>query len=138
MHRCHPQTIGDDSCAWFGVISSSASAVGSVIESKKMLRVGSAQQETFGGYIDGDGGVMVRRKVSKLAQIIFNNQQKLVVVLEGSGGVAQMGAMRTNDHRGCDTSSLNDVVCIRGQGDRGTTIVRGIAYPCVVAAGVSI
>jgi len=56
-----------------------------------MLQVGSAHQETFGGYIDGDGGVMVRRKVSKLAQIIFNNQQKLVVVLEGSGGVAQMG-----------------------------------------------
>ena len=37
------------------------------------------------------GGVMARRKVSKLAQIIFNNQQRLVVALEGSGGVAQMG-----------------------------------------------
>ena len=83
--------MGDDSCAWFGVISSTASAVGSVIESKKMLRVGSAHQETFGGYIDGDGGVMARRKVSKSAQIIFNNQQRLVVALEGSGGVAQMG-----------------------------------------------
>jgi hypothetical protein len=36
---------------------------------------------------------MARRKVSKLAQIIFNNQQRLVVALEveGSGGVAQMG-----------------------------------------------
>ena len=45
----------------------------------------------FGGYIDGDGGMMVRRKVSKSAQIIFNNQQRLVVALEGSGGVAQMG-----------------------------------------------
>ena len=83
--------MGDDSCTWFGVISSTASAVGSVIESKKMLRVGSAHQETFGGYIDGDGGVMARRKVSKSAQIIFNNQQRLVVALEGSGGVAQMG-----------------------------------------------
>jgi len=48
--------MGDDSFAWFGVISSTASAVGSVIKSKKMLRVGSAHQETFGGYIDGDGG----------------------------------------------------------------------------------
>jgi hypothetical protein len=75
--------MGDDECAWFGVISSTASAVGSEIESKKMLR--------FGGYIDGDGGVMARRKVSKSAQIIFNNQQRLVVALEGSGGVAQMG-----------------------------------------------
>jgi hypothetical protein len=35
--------------------------------------------------------MMARRKVSKLAQIIFNNQQRLVVALEGSGGVAQMG-----------------------------------------------
>jgi hypothetical protein len=35
--------------------------------------------------------MMARRKVSKLAQIIFYNQQRLVVVLEGSGGVAQMG-----------------------------------------------
>jgi len=83
--------MGDDTCAWFGVISSTASAVGSVIESKKVLRVGSVHQETFGGYIDGDGGVMARRKVSKLTQIIFNNQQRLVVALEGSGGVAQMG-----------------------------------------------
>ena len=37
------------------------------------------------------GGVMVRRKMSKSAQIIFNNQQRLVVALEGSGGVAQIG-----------------------------------------------
>jgi len=51
-----------------------------------MLQVGSAHKETFGGCIDGDGGVMARRKVSKSAQIIFNNQQRLVVVLEGSGG----------------------------------------------------
>jgi hypothetical protein len=77
--------MGDDACPWFGVISSTASAVGSVIESKKMLCVGSAHQETFGGYIDGDGGVMARRKVLKSAQIIFNNQQRLVVALEGSG-----------------------------------------------------
>jgi hypothetical protein len=83
--------MGNDACTWFGVISSTASAVGSVIESKKMLRVGSAHLETFGGYIYGDGGVMARRKVSKSAQIIFNNQQRLVVVLEGSVGVAQMG-----------------------------------------------
>ena len=43
------------------------------------------------GGIDGDGAVKARRKVSMLAQIIFNNQQRLVVALEGSGGVAQMG-----------------------------------------------
>jgi hypothetical protein len=34
---------------------------------------------------------MARKKVSKSAQIIFNNQQRLVVALKGSGGVAQMG-----------------------------------------------
>jgi hypothetical protein len=34
---------------------------------------------------------MARRKVSKSAQIIFNNQQRLVVALGGRGGVAQMG-----------------------------------------------
>jgi len=50
VHRRHFNTMGDDTCAWFGVISSIASAVGVVIESKKMLRVGSAHQETFGGY----------------------------------------------------------------------------------------
>jgi uncharacterized membrane-anchored protein len=80
--------MGDDACTWFGVISSTAPAV--VIEGKKMLRVGSAYQETFGGYIDGGGGVMARRKVSKSAKIISNNQQRLVVVMEGNGGVAQM------------------------------------------------
>ena len=36
-------------------------------------------------------GVMARRKVAKSEQIIFNNQQRLVVALEGRGGVAQMG-----------------------------------------------
>ena len=46
--------------------------------------------------------------------------------------------MTTDDHGGCVTSSLNDIVRVRGQGDRGTTIVGGIAYPRVVAAGVSI
>ena len=56
-----------------------------------MLPVRNAQQQTFGWYIDGDGGMTARRKVSKSAQIIFNNQQRLVVALEGSGGVAQMG-----------------------------------------------
>ena len=56
-----------------------------------MLPVGSVHQETFWGYIDGDGGVMARREVSKWAKIIFNNQQRLVVALDGSGGVAQMG-----------------------------------------------
>jgi len=56
--------MGDDSCAWFGVISSTASAVGSIIECKNMLWVGSAHQEMFGGYIDGDVGMMARRKVS--------------------------------------------------------------------------
>jgi hypothetical protein len=34
---------------------------------------------------------MARRKVSKSAQIIFNNQQRLVVALNGIGGVVQMG-----------------------------------------------
>jgi len=34
---------------------------------------------------------MAKRKVSKLAQIIFNNQQRLVVALEVIGGVVQMG-----------------------------------------------
>ena len=91
MHRRHPHTMGDDSWAWFGVISSTSSAVGSIIESKNMLQVGNAHQETFGGYIDEDGGMMARRKVSKSAQIILNNQQRLVVALEGSGGLAQMG-----------------------------------------------
>jgi len=36
--------------------------------------------------------VRARRKVPKLAGIVFNNQQGLVVVMEGSGGLAQMGS----------------------------------------------
>jgi hypothetical protein len=54
------------------------------------------------------------------------------------GGWRRRGAMTTDDHGGRDTSSLNDVVRVRGKGDRGTTIVGGITYPCVVAAGVSV
>jgi hypothetical protein len=46
--------------------------------------------------------------------------------------------MTTDDHGGRVISSLNDVARIRGQGDRGTMIVGGIAYPRVIAAGVSI
>ena len=44
----------------------------------------------------------------------------------------------TNDHDGCDTSSLNNVIHVQGQGDRGTMIVGGIAHPRVVVAGVSV
>ena len=50
----------------------------------------------FGGYIDGGGGVRARIKVTKLAQNIFNNQQWLEAVMEGSEGVAWMGG---NDNR---------------------------------------
>ena len=96
MHRCYPHTMGDDSCAWFGVISSTASAVGSVIDRGKKLRVGSAHQETSGWYIDGDGGMMARRKVSKLAQIIFNNQLRLVAGGD-SGRGRLMVAMEDGD-----------------------------------------
>ena len=72
--------MGDDICAWFGVISSTASAVGSVIERKKCYGLGVRTKRRSGG-IDGYVGVMARRKVSKSAQIIFNNQQRLVMVL---------------------------------------------------------
>jgi len=51
VHRHHPHTMGDGSCTWFGVISSTASAVGSVKESTKMLRVGSAHQRCLGGIL---------------------------------------------------------------------------------------
>jgi len=46
--------------------------------------------------------------------------------------------MTTNDHGGCDTSSLSDVARVRGQGYQGTTIIGGITYPRVVVAGISI
>ena len=50
-----------------------------------MLPVGNAQLQTFGGYIDGDGGVGENKGD------IFNNQQRLEAAMEGSGGVAQKG-----------------------------------------------
>ena len=56
-----------------------------------MLWVGSAHQETFGEYIDGYGGGDGEKKGSKVGTNISNNQQRLVVALEGSGGVALMG-----------------------------------------------
>ncbi len=56
MHLRHPHTMGDDICAWFGVISSTASEVGSVIESKKMLWVLGVRTKRRLGGIDGDGG----------------------------------------------------------------------------------
>ena len=68
MHRRHPHTMGDDEYAWFGIIPSPAQAVGSIIEGTKMLCV------------------MARKKMPKLAQNIFNNQKRLMVALEGSGG----------------------------------------------------
>ena len=49
------------------------------------------QQQTFRGYFDGVGEVRARIKVTKLAQNIFNNQQRLEAAMEGSGGVAWMG-----------------------------------------------
>ncbi len=56
-----------------------------------MLPVENVQQQTFGGCIDGDGGVRARIKVPMLAKNIFNNQQWLEAAMEGNGGVAQMG-----------------------------------------------
>ena len=58
-----------------------------------MLPVGNAQQQMFGGYIDGDGdgGVWARIKLKKLAPEIFDNQQWLEAAMEGSGGMARMG-----------------------------------------------
>ena len=49
-----------------------------------MLTVGNAQQQTFGGYIDGDGGGAGENKGD-----IFNNQQWLEAAMEDSGGVAR-------------------------------------------------
>lgn len=70
-----PHTMGDDKYARIGIIPSAARAGGSVIEGTKMLRV----------------MVMARRKMPKSAQNIFNNQQRLVVAMEGSEGVVRMG-----------------------------------------------
>ena len=45
--------------------------------------------------------------------------------------------MTTNDHGGRDTLSLNDGVRVQGQGDRGTTIIRGITYSIAMAAAMT-
>jgi hypothetical protein len=37
-----------------------------------------------GGYIDGDGRLMARMKVPKLAESIFNNQRGLDAIVEGT------------------------------------------------------
>ncbi len=43
------------------------------------------------GLFDVDGGVSARKKLPKLANSIFNNQQGLEVAMEDCRGVAQMG-----------------------------------------------
>ena len=48
--------MGDGAYAWFGRPPTTARVVGTAREAKKMLPVGNAQLQTFGGYIDGDGG----------------------------------------------------------------------------------
>ena len=83
--------MGDGVCSWFGRPPTTTRVVGTAQRAKKILPVGNAQQQMFGGYIDGDGGVRARIKVTKLAKNIFNNQQRLEAAMEGSGGVAWMG-----------------------------------------------
>ena len=48
--------MGDDSRAWFGFISSIASAVGSVIESKKCYGLGMHTKRRLGGILMEMGG----------------------------------------------------------------------------------
>ncbi len=69
VHRCHPNTIGNNVCTWFGLIPSTARVVGSIVEGKKILRVWSVHQETCGGYIDKDRGMKARIKVQKLIKL---------------------------------------------------------------------
>jgi len=78
-----------------------------------MAQVHTAKQQTFGGYIYGDGVVWVRIKVPQLAKNIYltinkgwGQQWKAV------GGWCRWGAMTTDDAGGRDTSPLNDVVRI--------------------------
>jgi len=84
--------MGDGPCAWFGVISSTARVVGTAREGEKMLTVGNAQQQTFGGYIDGDGGGAGENKGD-----IFNNQQRLEAEMEGSGRGGGGGGREDDD-----------------------------------------
>ena len=44
----------------------------------------------------------------------------------------------TDDHSGRDTLSLSNFVHVQGQGDQGTMIIGGIAYPRVIVAGISV
>jgi hypothetical protein len=56
VNRRHPHTKGDDSCTYFSKTPSKAQVVSFIIESKTMVQVWTAQQQTFERYIDGDGG----------------------------------------------------------------------------------
>ena len=76
-----------------------------------MVQVHTAQQQTFGGYIDGDGVVRVRIKVPQLAKNIYltinkgwGQQWKAV------GGWCRWREMTSDDDGGHDMLPLNDVV----------------------------
>ena len=62
--------MGDDSCAWFGKIPSTAQVVSSVTKDKKVLQVTGLHCTTTDIWIFfyGDGGVRARMKVPKLAK----------------------------------------------------------------------
>jgi hypothetical protein len=71
--------MGDDSCAWFAKIPSTAQEFSSVMKGKKVLQVIGLHCTTTDIWIFfyGDGGVRARMKVPKWAKKLFNNQHWL-------------------------------------------------------------
>jgi hypothetical protein len=63
--------MGNDTCAWFGVVPSTARVVGSVLEGKKMLRFDHTDTNNVEGILAELGGGVVKMgiKVPKLAEV---------------------------------------------------------------------
>ena len=51
MHRHYPHTVGDDACAWFGLIPSIAQVVGSIWRVKKCYGLGVHPKRHVGGIL---------------------------------------------------------------------------------------
>jgi hypothetical protein len=96
--------MGDGACAWFGRPPTTARVLGTAREAKKKLPVGNAQLQTFGGYIDGDGGVRARIKVTY--STINNGWRRQWKAVGGWCGWGVMTTVCVDDGNRADNDAL--------------------------------
>jgi hypothetical protein len=117
--------MGDGAYAWFGRRPTTTRVVDTAREAKKMLPVGNAQLQTFGGYIDGDGGKWARIKVTY--STINNGWRRQWKAVGGWRGWGAMTTMRVDDGDRADNDALASSLVLACPRDGGGS---GGADPC--------